>query len=65
MNMNMEYRQLTKYKYGWGGDSGISGISGICLLGLSASVLAGGVAKLLQPLPGPGQQANQSIEAYT
>ena len=26
------------------------------LLGLSASLLAGGVAKFLQPLPGPGQQ---------
>ena len=31
------------------------------MLGLSASLLAGGVAKLLQPLPGPGQPANQSI----
>ena len=26
------------------------------MLGLSASLLAGGVAKFLQPLPGPGQQ---------
>ena len=48
-----------------GGGLGLSGISGICWLGLSASLLAGRVAKLLQPLLGPGQPANQSIEACT
>ena len=35
------------------------------LLGLSASLLAGGVAELLQLLPGPGQPANQSIKECT
>ena len=38
-----------------GRGGGISRISELCLLVLSASLLAGGVARFLQPLPGPGQ----------